>query len=100
MNAVALHLSNGNNGIVKEEIVEEMKKLVNNQRQEMVKLVLESKGSIVPRACKDAFWNMCNVLSLFYATDDGFTGNTLLDIVKEVVYKPVSHQLMLENATV
>ncbi|GKD15230.1 Ent-kaur-16-ene synthase, chloroplastic-like protein [Tanacetum coccineum] len=97
LNAVTLHMSHEKSGIVNDEIVKEIKILVKNQRREIMQLVLEAKGSIVPRACKDVFWNTCNVLNLFYATDDGFTGNALLDIVKGVIYEPISHPLMLEN---
>ncbi|KAK1425273.1 hypothetical protein QVD17_20623 [Tagetes erecta] len=89
LNAVALHLSNGEGGNVEEEVVKEMMMMIKNMRREMMKLVVEEKGSIVPRACKDAFWNMCNVLNLFYATDDGFTGDAILGIVKDVIYGPV-----------
>ena len=94
MNAVALYMSDGKSGSVEEEVVEEMKILTKSQRKEMMKLVLETKGSVVPRVCKDVFWNMCNVLNLFYATDDGFTGNAILDVVKEIIYEPVSHELI------
>ncbi|KAI3498200.1 hypothetical protein L1887_33969 [Cichorium endivia] len=97
LNAVALYMSEENSGNVKEEVVEEMKTLTESQRKEMMKLVLETKGSVVPRACKDVFWNMCNVLNLFYATDDGFTGNAILDVVKEIIYEPVSHEPLLEE---
>lgn len=99
LNAVALHMSHVTGEIVEEEIVKEMKMMINNQRREIMKLVLETKGSAVPRACKDAFWHMCNVLNLFYAKDDGFTGNAILDIVKKVVYEPVSHPLILVNGS-
>ncbi|XP_042756891.1 ent-kaurene synthase 1, chloroplastic isoform X1 [Lactuca sativa] len=94
LNAVALYMSDGKSGSVEEEVVEEMKILTKSQRKEMMKLVLETKGSVVPRVCKDVFWNMCNVLNLFYATDDGFTGNAILDVVKEIIYEPVSHELI------
>ncbi|MFS8027330.1 putative ent-kaurene synthase [Helianthus anomalus] len=90
LNAVALQLSNGESGNVEEEVVKEMMTMIKNKRREMMKLVTEEKGSIVPRACKDAFWNMCNVLNLFYAKDDGFTGDSILGIVKDVIYKPLS----------
>nr|GEZ31110.1 ent-kaur-16-ene synthase, chloroplastic-like [Tanacetum cinerariifolium] len=99
LNAVTLHMSHEKSGIANDEIVKEIKILVKNQRREIMQLVLEAKGSIVPRACKDVFWNTCNVLNLFYATDDGFTGNALLDIVKGVIYEPVSHPLMMVNGT-
>lgn len=74
---------------MEEEIVKELMMTIKNKRREMMKLVVEEKGSIVPRACKDAFWNMCNVLNLFYATDDGFTGDAILGIVKDVIYDPL-----------
>ncbi|KAI3796489.1 hypothetical protein L1987_39160 [Smallanthus sonchifolius] len=89
LNAVALHLSNGEIGNVEEEVVKEMMAMIKKKRREMTKLVVEEKGSIVPRACKDAFWSMCNVLNLFYAKDDGFTGNAILGIVKDVIYDPL-----------
>ncbi|XP_076950310.1 ent-kaurene synthase 2, chloroplastic-like [Bidens hawaiensis] len=90
LNVVALHLSNGESDNVEEEVVKEIMKMVKNKRREMMKLVTEEKGSVVPRACKDAFWNMCNVLNLFYANDDGFTGDAILGIVKDVIYNPIT----------
>ncbi|KAI3719553.1 hypothetical protein L6452_20455 [Arctium lappa] len=92
LNAVTLHTKCG---LVEEKVIEEIKILINDQRRELMRLVLQTKGSVVPKACKDTFWNMSNVLNLFYATDDGFTGNDILDIVQEIIYEPVSHQLML-----
>ena len=98
LNVVALYMSDEKSGIVEEEeVVNEMKKLTENQKKEMMKLVMETKGSVVPKECKDVFWNMCNVLNLFYATDDGFTGNAILDVVKEIIYEPVSHELIMLN---
>ncbi|KAL7595298.1 hypothetical protein Lser_V15G30105 [Lactuca serriola] len=84
LNAVTLHMSD------EQEVVEEMKKMINSKREQLLKLVVQVEGSIVPRACKDVFWSTSNVLNLFYATEDGFTGNSILDSVKEVIYRPVS----------
>ncbi|KAJ9563475.1 hypothetical protein OSB04_008635 [Centaurea solstitialis] len=95
LNAVTLHMRHAKCGLEEEKIVKEIKILINNQRKELMKLVLQTKGSIVPKACKDIFWNMSNVVNFFYATDDGFTGNGILDIVKEIIYEPISHKLML-----
>ncbi|MFS8000617.1 putative ent-kaurene synthase [Helianthus anomalus] len=65
LNVVALHLSNGDNEKVEEKAVKEMMTMIKNKRREMMKFVTKEKGSIVPRACKYAFWNMCNVLNIF-----------------------------------
>ncbi|KAL8227855.1 hypothetical protein R6Q57_015439 [Mikania cordata] len=89
LNAVALYSSNGEIVNVEEEVVKEMMIMIKNKRRELMKLVIEEKGSIVPRACKDAFWNMCDVLNLFYATDDGFTGEAIHDVVKDIIYNPL-----------
>nr|XP_043638080.1 ent-kaurene synthase 2, chloroplastic-like [Erigeron canadensis] len=92
LNVVPLHMIHGKTGIVEDEVVDNIKMLIEKTRRELMKLVMEGEGSsIVPRACKDAFWDMSNVLNLFYATDDGFTGRAILDIVKDVIYKPVTH---------
>lgn len=96
MNAVTLHKKFGKSTTKEEEIIEEIKMLINDQEKKLMKLVLEAKGSIVPRTCKDRFWKMCNVLNVFYGTDDGFTGNAILDIVNEVIYEPVSQQSAYE----
>ncbi|KAL4586173.1 hypothetical protein LXL04_010805 [Taraxacum kok-saghyz] len=98
LNVVALYMSDEKSGIVEEEeeeVVNEMKNLTGKSEKKMMKLVMETKGSVVPKECKDVFWNMCNVLNLFYATDDGFTGNAILDVVKEIIYEPVSHELIM-----
>ncbi|CAH1447740.1 unnamed protein product [Lactuca virosa] len=84
LNAVTLHTSD------EQEAVEEMKKKINVKREQLLKLVVQVEGSIVPRACKDVFWSTSNVLNLFYATEDGFTGIGIVDTVKEVIYQPVS----------
>ncbi|XP_071709189.1 ent-kaurene synthase 2, chloroplastic-like [Rutidosis leptorrhynchoides] len=95
LNVVALHIINGKRAIQEEDVVKDLKLLINNQRRECIKLVMEAKGSVVPKACKDVFWKTCNVLSFFYAEDDGFSGNAMFDIVNEVIYEPVSHKLMM-----
>ncbi|KAL4586183.1 hypothetical protein LXL04_010815 [Taraxacum kok-saghyz] len=98
-NAVALYMHHGISGIVEEEVVKEMMMLAENQRREMLKLVLQTNGSIIPRVCKDVIWNAGNVLNYFYAIDDGFTGNFILDIVKEIIYEPISHESMIKNTS-
>ncbi|KVH97317.1 Terpene synthase, metal-binding domain-containing protein, partial [Cynara cardunculus var. scolymus] len=90
LNAVTLHMRHAKCGLVEEKVVEEIKILIEDQRRELMRLVLQTKGSIVPKACKDTFWNMSNVLNLFYAKNDGFTRNDILDIVQQIIYEPVS----------
>lgn len=89
MNAVSLSLIHGSGLATEEETINEMKSFVKSKRRELFRLVLQDKDSIVPRACKDLFWKMSQVLHLFYANEDGFTSNELIDVVKGVIEEPV-----------
>ncbi|RWR88495.1 ent-kaur-16-ene synthase, chloroplastic isoform X1 [Cinnamomum micranthum f. kanehirae] len=51
----------------------EMRGLIDSTRRELLGMVLETKGSLVPRECKDLFWMMSKVLHLFYMRNDGYT---------------------------
>nr|QWB49553.1 terpene synthase 22 [Aquilaria sinensis]WBO38706.1 terpene synthase 35 [Aquilaria agallochum] len=88
LNALSLHMIHGNAACT-EDIVEEIKSIVHDRRRELLRSVLQEKGSIVPRACKDLFWNMCKILHLFYMKDDGFTSHEMFDVVTSVVGDPI-----------
>ncbi|ONI13689.1 hypothetical protein PRUPE_4G238400 [Prunus persica] len=53
--------------------------------KELLRLVVLDKGSIVPRACKNMFWNMNKVIHLLYWKDDGYVGNEMMKDVNEVI---------------
>ncbi|EOA33662.1 hypothetical protein CARUB_v10019830mg [Capsella rubella] len=92
LNAVSLHMKHERDNRSKDEIIESMKGLAERKRKELHKLVLEEKGSVVPRECKGAFLKMSKVLNLFYRKDDGFTSHNLMSVVKSVIYEPVTLQ--------
>nr|ASJ80909.1 ent-kaurene synthase [Camellia sinensis] len=91
LNVVSLYMVDGSGGTVTaEESIKEIKSIIVSQRRELLRLVLQEKGSLVPRACKDLFWKMLKVLSLFYMKDDGFTSHELINVVKKIIYEPIS----------
>nr|QWD59168.1 ent-kaurene synthase [Aconitum carmichaelii] len=76
-----------------EEAVRKMRRVVDNSRKELMRLVLQTDGSVVPRACKELFWNMCRVIHLFYASNDGFTSvEQMVSDVKAVMFVPLKHE--------
>lgn len=77
------------NGVTEEEAINEMKNVIVSKRRELLRLVLLEKGSVVPRACKDLFWNMSKVLHLFYAKHDGFTAHDMMKTVNAVMEEPI-----------
>ncbi|XP_018455705.2 ent-kaur-16-ene synthase, chloroplastic isoform X3 [Raphanus sativus] len=93
LNGVSLHMIHDqDNRSKEEEVIECVKGMAERKRVELQKLVLEEKGSVVPRECKEAFLKMSKVLNLFYRKDDGFTSQDLMSVVKSVMYEPVTLQ--------
>nr|QZX44705.1 ent-kaurene synthase 1 [Cistus creticus subsp. creticus] len=90
LNAVSLNKIHDPSDVSEEEIIDELKNSIYERRVELFRLVLLENGSVLPRACKDLFWNMCQVLHLFYMKDDGFTKEYMMNVVKSVIYEPVS----------
>lgn len=89
LNAIPLYMINSGGETSKEAATREMKSLIDRQRRELLRLVLEKEGSVVPKACKELFWHMSTVLHLFYCKDDGFSSQDLIKVVKQVIHQPI-----------
>ncbi|KAL7130567.1 hypothetical protein ABFS83_13G142500 [Erythranthe nasuta] len=90
LNAVTLYLTKSGGEMTKEDAVTEMKGLIERERRELLRLVLEGeKSSVLPKACKDLFWHMSTVLHLFYNKDDGFTSQELFGVVNSIINEPI-----------
>ncbi|XP_010260723.1 PREDICTED: ent-kaur-16-ene synthase, chloroplastic isoform X2 [Nelumbo nucifera] len=89
LNGVSLQMIHGSGVVKEEQVIREMRSLIENTRKELLGLVLQTNGSLVPRACKDLFWKMSKVLHLFYSKNDGFTSpHDMMRYVNEVIYEP------------
>lgn len=89
LNAVTLAMIHGNGSATEEETFNEMKSVITTKRRELQRLVLQEKDSLIPRACKDLFWNMSKIVHLFYAKNDGFTGHDLMNTVNGITEVPI-----------
>lgn len=90
LNALSLYIISGGSDITEEAAIAEMKRLISSQRRELLRLVLQGKNSVLPKACKDLFWHMCTVLHLFYCKDDGFTSEEMISVVKAIIHHPIA----------
>jgi len=79
----------GNGVVTYDDTVDKLKRVIEEKRRELLRLVLLEKGSLVPRDCKDLFWKMMKVLNLFYIKDDGFTSNEMHSTVNAVLKDPI-----------
>ncbi|XP_050212109.1 ent-kaur-16-ene synthase, chloroplastic-like [Mercurialis annua] len=90
LNIVSLEVINGKGAITEEEVQEKVAKTIDINRRELLKMVLQKEGSIVPKACKDFFWTMSNVLHLFYMGDDGYSSPTkMMGAFNAVINQPI-----------
>ncbi|OVA15215.1 Terpene synthase [Macleaya cordata] len=91
LNAVSLLMIHGNGVITEEEAMGKIRGIIDNSRKELLRLVLQTKDSVVPRPCKDLFWKMSKVLHLFYRKNDGFTSvQEMVSAVNAVIEEPVN----------
>ncbi|CAA6675083.1 unnamed protein product [Spirodela intermedia] len=86
-NSVSLLVLEGGGSLSVEGAKEELRHLAERNREELLELVLKTEGSMIPRACKDLFWNMSRILHLFYSRSDGFSSPTeMVGAVNSVIH--------------
>ncbi|XP_056165006.1 terpene synthase 6, chloroplastic-like [Syzygium oleosum] len=81
LTAVTVQMLDGSD-TSQEEVIERLNQMAAGERRKLLKLVLQEKESIIPRACKDLFWNLSTVFHFFYRVDDGFGSPEDVGIVK------------------
>ncbi|OVA10700.1 Terpene synthase [Macleaya cordata] len=98
LNGVYLRMIHSDGVVTEEEAVKEMKDVIDTSRRELQRLVLKTKGSVVPRACKDLFWMMSKVVHLFYIRSDEFTSpQEVTNSVNSVIHEPLNLPWMIAS---
>lgn len=85
---LALYIDKNGGGMSKEAAASELVSLIGTQRRELLKIVLD-KNSVLPKSCKQIFWNMNLVDQLFYSKDDGFWSQELIKVVDQIILQPI-----------
>ncbi|TVU15795.1 hypothetical protein EJB05_39333, partial [Eragrostis curvula] len=67
----------------------EVRKAIEAERRELLRLVVAERGA-VPRPCRQVFWNMCKVMSLFYLETDGYLSpDEMMGAADAVLHQPL-----------
>ncbi|KAJ7982088.1 Ent-kaurene synthase [Quillaja saponaria] len=98
LNAVTLRVLQGGGDITEEEAIKEIEKFIADKTRELLRLVLQEKGSKIPRVCRELFWRMTKVLHLFYLKDDGYTSVGLVDTATALFREPIVLKELLVEA--
>nr|QIA61390.1 terpene synthase 5 [Chiococca alba] len=89
-NAVSIRISQNGDGITESAAFEEVKMELEDARRELLRLVVQKDGSVVPRACKDAFWSVSRMLHHFYFNNDGYTSEVeMVELVNSIIHEPL-----------
>ncbi|KAI3888977.1 hypothetical protein MKX03_028776 [Papaver bracteatum] len=71
INAIPLLMSS--DSVTEQEALKKVRGMIDKSRRELLRLVLQSKDSVMPRACKEIFWRVNKQMQFVYRNDDGFS---------------------------
>lgn len=83
-----MHIAENGGEMSKEAAISEMISLIDTQRKEILKIVLDSNTAL-PKPCKELFWNMNSSGQLIYNKDDGFWSQELMKVVHQIIHQPI-----------
>lgn len=90
LNGITLRVLHGGGKISEEAAAKDMMDMVEANRTQLLRLVLQEEGSVIPRNCRDLFWKMSNNFYVFYARNDGFSSPTeMMKHVNDVLFQPL-----------
>ncbi|WOL15867.1 hypothetical protein Cni_G24648 [Canna indica] len=91
LNGMALHMLHSGGSKTEQEAREELQRQIESSRTELLRIVVQRDGSVVPRICKDLFWRMSKILHLFYNKSDGYASprEDMTRGVMEVIHEPL-----------
>lgn len=93
LDSVSLRVLHSGGSMSIEEAKESIRRSIASCRKDLLRLVLK-KDSIVPRACRELFWNMCKICHLFYSHTDAFTSpSEMVSTVNAVINEPLKLQI-------
>ncbi|KAM3369712.1 hypothetical protein ACQJBY_017534 [Aegilops geniculata] len=93
LDSVSLHVLHSDGSMSIEAAKDSIKRSIASCRKDLLRLVLK-QDSVVPRACRELFWNMCKICHLFYSHTDAFTSpSEMVTTVNAVINEPLKLQI-------
>ncbi|XP_054793734.1 ent-kaurene synthase 1, chloroplastic-like isoform X2 [Prosopis cineraria] len=84
INSISLRLIHGCGVESEEEIMEKIKRKIEEKRKELLRLVLKEEGSKMSREVKDVYWKMSRSLHLIYKKEDVIHAKEMPDEVLNI----------------
>ncbi|CAM0902728.1 unnamed protein product [Alopecurus aequalis] len=89
LNSVSLLVLHNDGSLTIPEARRELQKPIDTCKRDLLRLVLR-EDSVVPRPCKELFWNMCKTCYFFYSQGDAFSSpEEKTGAVNAVIHEPL-----------
>nr|UXG91345.1 (+)-kaurene synthase [Callicarpa americana] len=90
-NSVSLQQAAHKGAISEEDAISNIEKMVEYNRRKLLQMILQTKGSLVPKECKDVFWNTCKIAYYLYSHADEFTSpQQMMEDMKLLIHEPLN----------
>ncbi|XP_074588496.1 ent-kaur-16-ene synthase, chloroplastic-like [Curcuma longa] len=95
LNSVSLRVLHSGGLTSEEEAKQQIRGEIESARIELLRMVVQQDGGVVPRPCKDLFWKTCKILHLFYMNNDAYTSpKEMMRAVSAVIHEPIKAKLI------
>ncbi|KAL2517490.1 Ent-kaur-16-ene synthase [Abeliophyllum distichum] len=89
LNSVSLLVLQSKGAITEEEAIAKVYEMIEQSKRKLLKTVLQTNGSLVPRECKNLFWYTANNCYYLYRQRDEFSSpRELRDHMNAVIFEP------------
>ncbi|KAL0312161.1 UNVERIFIED_CONTAM: Cis-abienol synthase, chloroplastic [Sesamum radiatum] len=90
LNSVSVQTVEG--AISEEEAILKAKQIIEDIKRNVLRMVYQREGSVVPRECKELFWKTCKIAYFLYSHDGGDEFTSPQEIIKDmnaVIWEPL-----------
>ncbi|KAL0393923.1 UNVERIFIED_CONTAM: Cis-abienol synthase, chloroplastic [Sesamum latifolium] len=90
LNSVSVQTVEG--AISEEEAILKVKQIIEDHKRNVLRMVYQREGSVVPRECKELFWKTCKIAYFLYSHDGGDEFTSPQEITKDmnaVIWEPL-----------
>ncbi|CAK9185449.1 unnamed protein product [Ilex paraguariensis] len=91
LNYLSLLVLHSRGEITEDDAMETVRGIIESHRRQLLSMVVQTKGSKVPKPCKDMFWETTQVLRYFYMSSDDYTSTSkTIGDIKAVIHDQLS----------
>ena len=89
LDSVSLLVLHSDGAMSIEAAKESLRRSITSCRKDLLRLVLK-EDSVVPRPCREVFWQMSKICHVFFSHTDGFTSATeMVGAANAVIHDPL-----------